>query len=219
MTCARRWPGCASDSNKRALTPVATAARPGIWSTRFEKRIRCWRLSTRCLESRAIEAGQAASEFTVVDASALARDVAEFYEVLAEEKRQALHATVEPGVTVRGDRDLIFQALANLIENALKYAPPASAVSVSMVRLHARAVITIADHGPGIPPALRERVFRRFFRLDASRSSPGNGLGLSLVQAVVALHNGSIELADNHPGLKAVIKLPLAETATATGAG
>jgi len=166
-----------------------------------------------------IEAGQAASEFTVVDASALARDVAEFYEVLAEEKRQALHATVEPGVTVRGDRDLIFQALANLIENALKYAPPASAVSVSMVRLHARAVITIADHGPGIPPALRERVFRRFFRLDASRSSPGNGLGLSLVQAVVALHNGSIELADNHPGLKAVIKLPLAETATATGAG
>lgn len=156
-----------------------------------------------------IEAGQVASEFTVVDVSGLVRDAAEFYEPLAEEKRQVLETAVEPGVEARGDRDLMFQALANVIENALKYAPPQSVIRVSMARLRADAVLTVADHGPGIPPELRERVFRRFFRLDQSRSSSGNGLGLSLVQAAVELHGGTVELEDNHPGLKVIIQLPL----------
>ncbi|MDD9858786.1 MAG: ATP-binding protein [Gammaproteobacteria bacterium] len=156
-----------------------------------------------------IEAGQMQSGFDFMDFAALVGDVTEFYEPLAEEKQQRLETTVEFGVQSRGDRDLIFQALANVIDNAIKYAPRQSVIRVSLIRLHAEAVITIADHGPGIPAPRRERVFRRFYRLDQSRSSTGNGLGLSLVQAVVSLHNGGIELEDNHPGLKVVIKLPL----------
>lgn len=156
-----------------------------------------------------IEAGQTQTGFAVVDVSALARDVAEFYEALAEEKQQRLEATVEPGIALQGERDLIFQALANVIDNALKYAPAGSVIRVSLLRLRADAVISVADHGPGIPTESRELVFRRFYRLDQSRSSAGNGLGLSLVQAVVELHGGRIELADNHPGLKVVIKLPM----------
>lgn len=158
-----------------------------------------------------IEAGQTQSEFNAVDASALVKDVAEFYEALAEDKQQRLQTAVEPGVELQGERDLIFQALANLIDNAIKYAPPGGVITVSMARLHARAVITVADHGPGIPTELRELVFRRFYRLDTSRSSAGNGLGLSLVQAVVELHHGDIELADNHPGLKVIVRLPLGD--------
>lgn len=156
-----------------------------------------------------IEAGQMQSGFDCVDFSALVGDVTEFYEPLAEEKQQRLETTAEFGIESRGDRDLIFQALANVIDNAIKYAPRQSVIRVSLIQLHADAVVTVADHGPGIPAPQRERVFRRFYRLDQSRSSTGNGLGLSLVQAVVALHGGGIELEDNHPGLKVVIKLPL----------
>ena len=154
-----------------------------------------------------IEAGQIASEFVDIDLSVLMQDAREFYEPLAEEKQQRLEATLEFGIRARGDRDLLFQALANLIENALKYAPAHSRIDISLLRLDSDAVITIADRGPGIPAAERDNVFGRFYRLDQSRASSGNGLGLSLVSAVVALHHGNIELHDNHPGLKAVVKL------------
>ena len=156
-----------------------------------------------------IEAGQIASGFGDIDFHTLMEDAIEFYEPLAEEKRQRLEATLQPGITSRGDRDLMFQALANVIENAIKYAPPHTRIAISLTRQNAEAVITIADNGPGIPPPQREKVFRRFYRLDQSRGSTGNGLGLSLVSAVIAMHNGCIELQDNEPGLKTVIRLPL----------
>ena len=154
-----------------------------------------------------------------VDLRALVADVAEFYEPLAEEKQQRIAAAPEQdgGITVRGDRDLLFQALANILENALRYAPRGGAIEISLRRSGAVACIAVADNGPGIPEGERENVFRRFHRLDQSRGSGGNGLGLSLVAAVVAMHDGEIALQSNHPGLRALITLPLGEKMTEAG--
>ncbi len=156
-----------------------------------------------------IEAGQVTTDFAVLDYRTLVEDVVEFYEPLAEEKNQFL--TVDAGNTIKtmGDRDLLFQALANVIENAIKYTQENGHISVVLSQLDNEAVITIADNGPGIPAEERERVFRRFYRLDRSRSTTGNGLGLSMVAAVVTMHQGQIRLMDNDPGLKTVMQFPL----------
>ena len=158
-----------------------------------------------------IEARQIKVGFSTIDFHALIQDIAEFYEPLVEEKQQRLETTLEAGIKSGGDRDLLFQAVANVIENAIKYTPQRGNLSISLIRLGNQAVITIADNGPGIPEEERENVFRRFYRLDQSRSSSGNGLGLSMVSAVVAMHSGTIELHSNNPGLRTVITLPLAE--------
>ena len=147
--------------------------------------------------------------------AALVKDVAEFYEPFAEEGGQKLLTDIREDAQVPGDRHLLFQALANLVENALKYSPADAEVVLGLECDGRSARISVADNGPGIPPEERERVFRRFYRLDQSRSGAGNGLGLSLVRAVVLRHNGRIELADNQPGLRAVITLNLPPPARA----
>ena len=156
-----------------------------------------------------VEAGQIKFGFSEIDFRALIEDVAEFYEPLVEEKQQHLETALEAGITSWGDRDLMFQAVANLIENAIKYTPVRGRIGISLRHLNREAVITVADNGPGIPESQREKVFRRFYRLDQSRSSSGNGLGLSMVSAVVSMHNGRIQLQSNHPGLKIAMTLPL----------
>ena len=158
-----------------------------------------------------IEARQIKFGFREIDFHALIADVVEFYEPLAEEKQQRLTTDLQAGITSWGDRDLMFQATANIIENAIKYTPQNGEIGISLRRLDDQVVITIADNGPGIPSAQREHVFRRFYRLDQSRSTSGNGLGLSMVSAIIAIHNGSIELQGNRPrpGLRAIMKLPL----------
>ena len=156
-----------------------------------------------------VEAGQIKVGFSEIDFHTLIEDIVEFYEPLVDEKQQRLETTLEFGITSLGDRDLMFQAVANLIENAIKYTPERGNIHISLIQLNTEALITIADNGPGIPESEKENVFRRFYRLDQSRSSSGNGLGLSMVSAVVSMHNGSIELQNNHPGLKIVITLPL----------
>ncbi|MGA3306372.1 MAG: sensor histidine kinase, partial [Stellaceae bacterium] len=117
-------------------------------------------------------------------------------------------------VRVRGDRHLLSQAIANLLDNALKYTP-AGRVALSVRGENGNARVEIADSGPGIPADRREAVFDRFVRLEGSRSTPGNGLGLSLVRAVARLHDGTATLEDNDPGLTAVLTLPLAPEAPA----
>ncbi len=156
-----------------------------------------------------IEAGQLARDFVELDWRTLVEDVAEFYEPLAEEKQQQL--TVEPchPLQAMGDRDLLFQALANVIENAIKYTPADGRITVTLSQEDNDAVIVIADDGPGIPDEEREKVFRRFYRLDRSRSTSGNGLGLSMVSAIVSIHQGSIQLMNNQPGLQTVMRFPL----------
>ena len=137
----------------------------------------------------------------------------ELYEPLAEEKGLALRFDSVPGTIIEGDRHLLSQAVANLLDNALKYGGEGGEVTVSVGRRGDCALIEVADRGPGIPEADRESVFGRFVRLEPSRSTPGNGLGLSLVRAVVRRHGGTVVLADNYPGsgspgLRVRIELP-----------
>jgi signal transduction histidine kinase len=143
----------------------------------------------------------------VVDLSEVARTAVEFYEPVAEERGFSLALEAEPGIMVRGDRHLLSQALANLIDNALKYAGGGE-VSIRVLRRDGRAAVEVADRGPGIAAADRETVFDRFVRLEPSRSTPGNGLGLSLVRAVARRHAGTATLAGNHPGLRVVLEFP-----------
>ncbi len=158
------------------------------------------------------EAGSSDAEFTLFDASEAARDVFDLYEPLAEEAGVALKLAAGGPVMVRANRELIGQALANLVDNALKYADEGAGepVVVLSVRQEAGVVaLSVADNGGGIADADRLRVTERFVRLEESRSKPGAGLGLSLVSAVAQLHGGALMLADNGPGLAAVLQLPV----------
>jgi len=162
-----------------------------------------------------LEAGEARETMTDFDAAEVARSVGELYEAAADEKGVPLRVSVQEGLPVHGSRELVGQALANLLDNALKYGAPGQAgappqpVSVGASRDDDRVVITVGDRGPGIPEGERGRVLERFVRLESARSRPGFGLGLSLVSAVARLHGGSVRLDDNAPGLKAVLSLPL----------
>jgi signal transduction histidine kinase len=149
-----------------------------------------------------VEAGSIAAEMTVVDVSAIAGDSAELYEPSAEEAGLSLIAEIEPGLSVQGNRELIGQALSNLIDNAIKYSSECEGEHKLVVRLERRTgevVLSVADSGPGVPENKRAEVIKRFVRLDDSRTKPGTGLGLSLVEAVMELHGGSLVLSDTNP--------------------
>ena len=169
------------------------------------------------------EAGHARDNMADFDAAEIVRDVGELYEPLADEKGLALKVEAPLTAPVRGNRELVSQALANLVDNAIKYAGPATskangAVAEIVVWASAegeRIMLTVSDHGPGIPEADRGRVVERFVRLEQSRSEPGSGLGLSLASAVARLHGGELTFEDNHPGLKSIIALPRAGPAGA----
>jgi signal transduction histidine kinase len=153
-------------------------------------------------------------QFERIDPARLAGDVVELYEPLAEEKTLTVTATTAPGLVVDGDRHLLFQALANLVDNAVKYTPPGGRVAVDVQASDSGAVrISVADSGPGIPEDSRQSALERFVRLDATRTTPGNGLGLSLVQAVARLHGAQLSLGDARPGLVVRLDFPLARDA------
>ena len=149
--------------------------------------------------------------FTRVDLAELVGDVGELYEPVAASHEQVLTVAADDPVPARGDRDLLFQALTNLVDNAVKYTPAGGTVTVS-ARLAAEGPeLVVADTGPGVPAGQREDVVQRFVRLESSRASPGSGLGLSLVAAVARLHGGALRLEDNEPGLRARLVLPPAD--------
>jgi len=158
-----------------------------------------------------LEAGSAGVRTQAVDVAEIVREVAELYEPVAEEQEATLAVAVPEAVVVAGDRDLLAQAVANLVDNALKYGRPEAGrqrVSLAVTRDGDEAVIAVADNGPGVPEADRGRVTQRFVRLEGSRTAPGSGLGLSLVQAVASLHKGALMLGDAAPGLVAELRLP-----------
>jgi signal transduction histidine kinase len=155
-----------------------------------------------------IESGRGTAGFTEVDLARLVEDVADLYEPLAAERQQRFEVAADTTAPVRGDRDLLFQAAANLVDNAIKYTPESGRIQVSVTQAAGEVGLQVADSGPGVPAEMREKVLERFFRLDDSRTTPGNGLGLSLVKAVVELHGGSLRLGDNQPGLRVGIWLP-----------
>jgi signal transduction histidine kinase len=162
-----------------------------------------------------MEAGSQEGAMMEVEAGAVVRDVAELYEPVAEEKGITLRVETPEPVTLQANRELLGQALANLVDNALKYASSGTAgahspaVTISARRDGRYLVLGVADNGPGIPEADRQRVLQRFVRLEESRSQPGSGLGLSLVAAVASLHHGTIELGDGKPGLVVTLRLPI----------
>ncbi|KTS33634.1 ATPase [Methylobacterium indicum] len=161
-----------------------------------------------------LEAGNAREGLADFDAGAVALEVAELYEAVAEERGVGLRAEIEDGLLLHGSRELIGQAMANLIDNALKYgqttpdpgSPPA--VRVTARREDGAVLLAVADQGEGIPEADRGRVLERFVRLETARTRPGFGLGLSLVNAVARLHQGTFALEDAAPGLRAVLRMP-----------
>jgi signal transduction histidine kinase len=158
------------------------------------------------------EAGTPSGAFSELDLSAVVADVAELYGPLAEDEGLELVAEVAEGVKLHGNRELLGQALVNLVENALKYYEPvegrAGKITVSLKPAGPRVLIEVADNGPGIPAEDRARVVERFVRLEKSRTMPGSGLGLSLVAAVARLHGGEFRIEDNAPGVRAVVELP-----------
>jgi signal transduction histidine kinase len=159
------------------------------------------------------EAGSPDTEFAVFDATEVARDVAELYEPVAEEAGVLLRLEEHGAVTVRGHRELVSQALANLVDNAVKYAGEGSEkpeVVISVADRGNSVELRVADNGTGIAEADRARATERFVRLEKSRHKPGAGLGLSLVSAVAQLHGGALSLADNGPGLLATLAIPAA---------
>src|SRR5262249_29881295 len=128
---------------------------------------------------------------------------------LAEERNQTLSGNSSEKVQVLGDGDLLMQLFANLVENGLRHTPEGSNVAVALTNDGSAAHVVVTDDGPGIPAAMRASVFKRFVRLDSSRTTPGNGLGLSLAGAVAKLHGTRVVLVDNGPGLRAKVSLPL----------
>jgi len=153
------------------------------------------------------EAGVAPTELVRLDLAGLARDAAELYEPVAEDKGIAFDIRIPCEAEVRGQSQLLAQAVANLLDNAVKNTPSGGRISVSIERGDQCVVLTVTDTGPGIPAADRERVLERFVRLEPSRRGPGTGLGLSLVAAVAKLHGATLRLEDNEPGLKVSLRL------------
>jgi signal transduction histidine kinase len=153
-----------------------------------------------------IETQQRKGAFRTVNLVEIASEVVELYDAAAEQDGTGLIIAGDRAVLVTGDRDLIFDAIANLVDNALKHGRAGGNVVVTNETLDGGPAISIADDGPGIPPEERDHVFKRFYRLEQSRYTSGNGLGLSLVAAVARLHDARIEMRDNSPGLKVTIR-------------
>jgi signal transduction histidine kinase len=169
------------------------------------------------------ESGQARGNMADFDAAEVAKGIHELYEPLAEDDGMSLHVKTEPA-PLHGNRELISQAVANLVENAIKYGKPVPAgqplgaeavagINSREILIEARrdgdqVLLSVTDHGPGIPEADRRHAVERFVRLEASRTQPGSGLGLSLASAVATLHGGELRLGDAHPGLTATLAIP-----------
>ncbi len=168
-----------------------------------------------------IESGSRRAGFRRVGMSDTVASVVQTFAPTAEDQGRALVVHIDPNVEIDGDRELIIQLIVNLIDNAFHHTPKGTRISVSFFAGDGEAVLEISDNGEGVSPAERERIFERFYRCESSRTTPGNGLGLSLVAAVAGLHSATIAVLDNKPGLKIQIRFPMAggrENGTVHGA-
>ncbi len=159
-----------------------------------------------------VEAGAPSGALSEINISDIVADVAELYGPVAEDEGIEVVTAIAPEITLKANRELIGQAMVNLLENAIKYARPEDGspgrIEVELLQNSGMVRISVADNGSGIPEADRKRVLERFVRLEKSRSEPGSGLGLALVNAVARLHGGSFSIEDNGPGVRAVLELP-----------
>jgi signal transduction histidine kinase len=160
-----------------------------------------------------IESGASGDALQEVDLQAVTRDACDLYQALAEDKDIELSCEADTGTRILGDRNLVFQALTNLLDNAIKYTPAGGRVSARAEPAADGVLLTVADSGPGIPEGQLTQVLDRFYRVDESRSAPGAGLGLSLVNAIASRHHATLTLEDNHPGLRVSLAFPSPQAA------
>jgi signal transduction histidine kinase len=159
-----------------------------------------------------LESGARRAAFSDVSLGQIVSSVSEAYAPVAEDRGQRLEAVVDSALSIHGDRELLTQMLANLIENSIRHCPAGAGITVTLRQEAGMPTLFVTDTGPGIPASEREKVFRRFYRLEASRTTPGSGLGLALVKAVADLHGASVELSDKQPGLRVTVRFPAAGT-------
>jgi signal transduction histidine kinase len=155
-----------------------------------------------------VESGTRRSGFRRIDLSSIANAVCQAFTPAAEDTGKTLGTNIADGLAVEGDRDLLTQMLANLVENAISHTPPGTLIMVSLTQEDSCPVIGVTDTGPGVPAEERTRIFERFYRSERSRTTPGSGLGLSLVAAIADLHGISLSPKDNHPGFKVTLRFP-----------
>jgi signal transduction histidine kinase len=160
-----------------------------------------------------LEANTEFRQFEPCNVRALIDSLVELYEPYASEKNVKLVNAIEHPILVQGEKNLLTQAFANLIDNAIKFTPAGGHVAIIGEEKNGRVEIVVADDGPGIPEEFRDKVFEKFFRLEQSRNTKGNGLGLSLVAAVARIHSATVTLSDNHPGLQVILSFPLSNNA------
>ena len=165
-------------------------------------------LFDKLLQIAALEAGVRAGSAETLDLAAIAHDMSELYEAAAEEQGVTLRYSGAPAATVRGDRDLLANALASLIDNAIKYGRSGGRVDVTVIVQDGATVLAVRDYGPGVPAGDMDKLTRRFYRVDQSRNLPGNGLGLAIVTAIVQLHGGTLDLRAIEPGFEASMHFP-----------
>jgi signal transduction histidine kinase len=199
----------------RAETTLSSARDEGDYRAALEATIaesdQLIRTFNAILMISRLEAGYSAEQTETLDLAPVVADVVELYEPLAEERGVALEARIDGKLAVNGNRELLAQALSNVIDNAIKYCAGHAEkplVRVTATRTGGSVQIEISDNGPGIEPADRARATERFVRLEKSRSQPGSGLGLSLAKAVLGFHRGSLTLDDAQPGLKVTMTIP-----------
>jgi signal transduction histidine kinase len=166
------------------------------------------RMFSSLLRISQIEAGDRKANFRTVDLAQVAGEVVELFDAASEENGGQLSLVADQRTLVSGDRDLLFDAISNLIDNAIKHGRQAGQVCVEVACIGRSPFISVADDGPGIPAPEQSNVLKHFYRLERSRSAPGNGLGLSVVDAVARLHGADIEMFDNSPGLKLRMRFP-----------
>lgn len=198
--------------------PDTEAFRHALYTTLTESD-RLQRTVDSLLHIAQAEAGALGMEMDVIDLAALVRGVLDLYQPLAEEKQIAVESEIGTGARIRGNRQLLAHGVANLIDNAIKYTPAGGRLGLDVAVEGTHARIAVWDTGPGIPAVDRTRVLQRFVRLDASRTTPGSGLGLSLVAAVAQMHHAPLELGDNAPGLRVTLTFDVAPEDTSSGPG
>jgi signal transduction histidine kinase len=169
-------------------------------------------LFTALLRVAQIEGGERRAAFAAVELDSLLAQMRELFEPVTEEAGDALQLTVADRVLIRGDRQLLVQLFSNLIENAIVHTPSGTRIVLSLSREQGRAVVRVSDNGPGVPREEHDRLFRRLYRREASRSQPGYGLGLALVLAIAELHGATVQLVNGTPGLTVEISFPLMDT-------
>jgi signal transduction histidine kinase len=178
-----------------------SADRPGLIEAAIAEATALERVFNAVLRIARIESGRHEAGFDQVELGALVRDAAELYEPAAEDGNQQIEITATEPVTIRGDRDLLFQSVCNLLDNAIKHAARGRRITLVVERSAAAAQLIVRDDGPGVPEAQRGRMSERFYRSASTRHAPGAGLGLSFVAAVAELHGSSLTFEDGRPGL------------------